>query len=128
MFGWIVTGDTLYQLLHRCSMGRIIQEYAGDNLIYHKKTLAELTMKKQNDKKLLCLSQKFPRYTTTRVHQLTSIIVIGRILSRSKKMQTKSWDKRVTSSIFGMYCVDVWLMYHGCNTDTLHKEPDLNQQ
>ena len=30
MFGWIVTGDTLSQLLHRCRMGRIIQEYAGD--------------------------------------------------------------------------------------------------
>ena len=27
-----------------------------------------------------------------------------------------------------MYCVDAWLMYRGCNTDTLHKEPDLNQQ
>ena len=43
-------------------------------------------------------------------------------------MQTKYWDKRVTSSIFGMYCVDAWLIYRGCTTDTLHKEPDLNQQ
>ena len=43
-------------------------------------------------------------------------------------MQTKSWDKRVTSSIFGIYCVDAWLMYRGCTTDTLHKEPDLYQQ
>ena len=43
-------------------------------------------------------------------------------------MQTKSWDKRVTSSIFGMYCVDAWLMYRGCTTDTLHTEPDLDQQ
>ena len=43
-------------------------------------------------------------------------------------MQTKSWEKRLTSSIFGMYCVDAWLMYHGCTTDTLHKDPDLEQQ
>ena len=43
-------------------------------------------------------------------------------------MQTKSWDKHVTSSIFGMYCVDAWLMYHGFTTDKLHKEPDMNQQ
>ena len=45
-----------------------------------------------------------------------------------RKMQTKSGDKRVTSSIFGMYCVDEWLMYCRCTTDILHKEPDLNQQ
>ena len=49
-------------------------------------------------------------------------------LKVEQKMQTKSWDKRVTSSIFGVYCVDAWLMYHGCTTDTIHKEPDLNQQ
>ena len=49
-------------------------------------------------------------------------------LKAERKMQTKSWDKRVTSSIFGVYCVDAWLMYHRCTADTLHKEPDLNQQ
>ena len=49
-------------------------------------------------------------------------------LKVERKMQTKSWDKRVTSSIFGMYCVDAWLMYRGCTKDTLHKEPGLNQQ
>ena len=49
-------------------------------------------------------------------------------LKVERKMQTKSWDKCVTSSIFGMYCVDEWLMYRGCTTDTLHKEPDLKQQ
>ena len=27
-----------------------------------------------------------------------------------------------------MYCVDAWLMYRGCTTDTLHKDPDLDQQ
>ena len=43
-------------------------------------------------------------------------------------MQTKYWEKRLTSSIFGMYCVDAWLMYRGCTTDKLHKEPDLYQQ
>ena len=53
----------LSQLLHRCRMGRIIQEYAGDNLIYQKKSLAELTMKKQSDKSLLCLIRNVLRYT-----------------------------------------------------------------
>ena len=43
-----------------------------------------------------------------------------------RKMQKKYWDKRVTPSIFGMYCVDAWLMYRGCTTDTLHKELDMN--
>ena len=49
-------------------------------------------------------------------------------LKVERKMQTKSWEKRLTSSIFGMYCMDAWLMYRGFNTDTLHKEPDLDQQ
>ena len=40
----------------------------------------------------------------------------------------RSWEKRLTSSIFGMYCVDAWLMYRECTTDTLHTEPDLNQK
>ena len=85
MFGWILTGDILSQLLHRCRMGKIIQEYAGDNLIYQRKSLAELTMHKQSDKSLLCLRQNVLRYTTTLVQQLTSIIVIDRILSRSEE-------------------------------------------
>ena len=49
-------------------------------------------------------------------------------LRAERKMQTKSWDKRVTTFIFGMYLVDVWLMYSGCTTDTIHAEPDLNQK
>ena len=49
-------------------------------------------------------------------------------LKVERKMQTKSWEKRLTSSIFGMYCVDAWLVYSGCTTDTLHKEPNLDQQ
>ena len=49
-------------------------------------------------------------------------------LKVERKMQTKSWEKRINSSIFGMNFVDAWLMYRGCTTDTLHKEPDLNQQ
>ena len=84
MFVWIVTGDNLSQLIHCCRTGRIIQEYAGDNLIYQKKTLAELTMKKHIDKSLLCFIQNILRYTTTLVHKLTSIIVIDRILSGKK--------------------------------------------
>ena len=49
-------------------------------------------------------------------------------LKVKRKMQTKSWEKGVTSSIFGMYRVDAWLMYHGCTIYTIHKEPDLDQQ
>ena len=45
-----------------------------------------------------------------------------------RKLETRSWDKRVTTSIFGMYCVDAWLMYRGCTTDSLHPTPRLNQQ
>ena len=48
-------------------------------------------------------------------------------LKVERKMQTKSWEKHVTSSMFGMYCTDAWLIYRGCTTDTLHKEPDLGQ-
>ena len=44
------------------------------------------------------------------------------------KIETKIWDKRVTASLFGMYVVDVWLMYTGDTTDTLHPEPELDQQ
>ena len=32
-------------------------------------------------------------------------------LKLERKMQMKSWEKRVTSSIFGVYCVDAWLVY-----------------
>ena len=49
-------------------------------------------------------------------------------LKVERKIETKSWEKCLISSIFGMYCVDAWLMYCGCTTDTLHKEPDLDQQ
>ena len=49
-------------------------------------------------------------------------------LKVERKRETRSWEKRLSSSIFGMYCVDAWLMYRGCTTDTLHKEPDLDQQ
>ena len=45
-----------------------------------------------------------------------------------KILQTKTWEKCVDTSIFGTYCVDVWLMYHGCNIDLLHTDPQFNQQ
>ena len=45
-----------------------------------------------------------------------------------RKLQTKSWDKRVTSSIFAMYVVDAWLMYKGCTTAKQGDEPKLTQQ
>ena len=45
------------------------------------------------------------------------------------KIETKSWDKRVvTTSLFGMYCVDAWLMYKGCTTDAINVNPKLKQQ
>ena len=34
----------------------------------------------------------------------------------------------MTTSLFGMYVVDAWLMYTGTTTDTLHPEPELDQQ
>ena len=34
----------------------------------------------------------------------------------------------MASSIIGIYCVDVCLMYYGCATDLLHPDPELNQQ
>ena len=39
------------------------------------------------------------------------------------KIETQIWDKRVTTSLFGMYVVDAWLMYTGATADTLHPEP-----
>ena len=45
-----------------------------------------------------------------------------------QKIETKIWDKRVTTSLPGMYVVDAWLMYTGATTDTLHLEPELDQQ
>ena len=45
-----------------------------------------------------------------------------------KKMQTKNWDKRVTTSLFGMYCVNAWLLYKGCATASEKDTPKLSQQ
>ena len=45
-----------------------------------------------------------------------------------RKLQTKNWDKRLATYIFGMYDVYAWLMYHGCNTYLLHPDHQLNQQ
>ena len=44
------------------------------------------------------------------------------------KIETKIWDKRVTTSLFEMYVVDVWLMYTGATTNTLHPEPKSDEQ
>ena len=40
-----------------------------------------------------------------------------------RKIETKIWDKRVITYLFGMCVVNVWLMYTGDTTDTLHPEP-----
>ncbi len=50
------------------------------------------------------------------------------ILQIERKMQTKSWNKRVTTSLFGMYVVDAWLMYKGCTTASANASPKLNQK
>lgn len=42
-------------------------------------------------------------------------------------MQTKSWVKYVTTCIFGIYCVDTWLMCCVCITYALHPEPKPDQ-
>ena len=49
-------------------------------------------------------------------------------LCLEKKLETKTWDKQVTISVFGMYVVDAWLMYKGATTDSLQLDPELNQQ
>ena len=40
----------------------------------------------------------------------------------------KNWDKRVTTSLFGMYCVDAWLMYKRCTSTSWKDTPKLSQQ
>ena len=44
-------------------------------------------------------------------------------LNLEKKVATHSWDKRVGISIFGMYVVDAWHMYHGCRSSGQVKAP-----
>ena len=34
----------------------------------------------------------------------------------------------MATSIFGVYCVDAWLVYRRCSTYSLHPTPRLNQQ
>ena len=49
-------------------------------------------------------------------------------LQIERKMQTKIWDKRVTTSLFGMYVVDAWLMYKGCTTASADDNPKVSQK
>ena len=49
-------------------------------------------------------------------------------LQIQRKMQTKSWDERVTTFLFGMYVVDAWLMYKGCTTASADDSPKLTQK
>ena len=44
-----------------------------------------------------------------------------------RKIETKSWDKRITTSLFGMYVVYLWFMYTGTTTDTLQPKPESDQ-
>ena len=45
-----------------------------------------------------------------------------------RKIEIKIWDKCVTTSLFGMYVVDAWLMYTSATIDTLHPELELDKQ
>ena len=47
-------------------------------------------------------------------------------LHKQQKLQTKTGDKRIATSIFGIYCVDAWLMYRGYTADLLHIKPQPN--
>ena len=44
------------------------------------------------------------------------------------KIETQIWDKRGTISLFGIYVVDIWLMYKDATTDSVHPDPEFNQQ
>ena len=43
-------------------------------------------------------------------------------------MQTEGWNKQVTTSLFGMYLVDAWLMYKGCTTASVDATQKLSQK
>ena len=45
-----------------------------------------------------------------------------------QKFQIKTWVNRVPTSIFGVYCVYEWLVYCERITDSLHPDPQINQQ
>ena len=45
-----------------------------------------------------------------------------------RKMQTKDWDKQVTTSLFDMYVVDAWLMYKRCTTASADANPKLSRK
>ena len=64
------------------------------------------------------LTMSHPKYSEIYYNTCASIDQHNRhrqdTLKIEREMQTKSWDKRVTTSIFGMYCVDVdvsWVYY-----------------
>ena len=66
-------------------------------------------------------------FTSIMIHvdQLTIITNIARILFKWKrKYKTKSWEKRVTASLFMMHYMDTWQMYKGY---TLANESHLPQ-
>ena len=49
-------------------------------------------------------------------------------LQMEKKILTKNWAKRVTTSLFGMYCVDAWVMNKVLCTSVSEKDtPKISQ-
>lgn len=49
------------------------------------------------------------------------------VLQMEKKLQTKSRDKRVCTTIFSVYVVDAWLIHKGCITNCTHPQPQLTR-
>ena len=45
-----------------------------------------------------------------------------------RKIEAKISDKRVITSLFGMYVVGTWLIYTGSKTDTFHFEPEQDKK
>ena len=45
-----------------------------------------------------------------------------------KKIETKTWDKQVTTSLLGIHVVHAWLIYKGVTTDNPAPDPELSWQ
>ena len=129
MFGWILTGDNLSQLHHQYQKASRTQRLSGDNLTYQKKTLEKRTTNKKFGQEF-----HFSQPKCSKIHHNTCAAIEQHNRHRrdtihiERKLQTKTWDNCVATSIFVMYFANLWLMYRGCNTDSLHTDPQLNQQ
>ena len=76
----------------------------------------------------MCHSQNVQKYTIINVQKLTKQCQRQDNIRIEQKPQAKTWDKRMATSIFSIYCVDTWLIYRKCTEDLLNPDPQLNQQ